>query len=386
MDARFRRRTVAVTLSAGLIAALTTPVVAAPSPTVGATPTTAGMLDLASPQMLVAIQRDLGLSPTEAVDRLVREEAATRLEQKLRQRLGADFAGAWLTDEQQLVVAVTDPDHSAAVRAAGAVPTVVEHSAAALEAAKATLDHSAQPAADAVIGWHVDVVTNTVVVSASPQGIAEAEAFIAASGIDPTLVRIEPTSESPQLLYDIRGGDAYYLGNGQCSSGFAVTRGFVTAGHCGRAGTTTRGYNYVLQGTVRGSVFPGSDMAWVETNAHWTPRPWVNRYSGTIVVNGSTEAPINATVCRSGSTTGYRCGTITHKNQTVNYVQGPVRGLTRTTACAHYGDSGGSFIAAGIHAQGVASGGSGNCYTGGVTYFQPVNPILSRFRLTLVRG
>ena len=113
MDARFRRRTVAVTLSAGLIAALTTPVVAAPSPTVGATPTTAGMLDLASPQMLVAIQRDLGLSPTEAVDRLVREEAATRLEQKLRQRLGADFAGAWLTDEQQLVVAVTDPDHSA---------------------------------------------------------------------------------------------------------------------------------------------------------------------------------------------------------------------------------------------------------------------------------
>ena len=63
-----------------------------------------------------------------------------------------------------------------------------------------------------------------------------------------------------------------------------------------------------------------------------------------------------------------------------------MRGLTRTTACAHYGDSGGSFIAAGIHAQGVASGGSGNCYTGGVTYFQPVNPILSRFRLTLVRG
>lgn len=384
MNTRFTRRTVAVALSASLVTALMPSTVAAAS--LQTTSTTPRILDLAPPAMLIAMQRDLGLSPTEAVERLVKEEAAARTEQRLHQELGADFAGAWLDDRQQLVVAITDPAHTAVVRAAGARPTLVTHSAATLEAAKSTLDRAAPPSPDSVIGWHVDVMANAVVVRATPNGVAEAERFIAASGIDPGLTTIEQTTEAPRLFYNIRGGDAYYSANNRCSVGFSVTRGFVTAGHCGRVGTTTRGYNGVAQGVVRGSVFPGSDMAWVQTNAYWTPRPWVNRYSGTIVVNGSTPAPVNAAVCRSVSTTGYRCGTITHKNQTVNYPQGRVTGLTRTTACAQSGDSGGPFIASGIHAQGVTSGGSGNCTYGGVTYFQPVNPILSRFGLTLVRG
>ena len=36
--------------------------------------------------------------------------------------------------------------------------------------------------------------------------------------------------------------------------------------------------------------------------------------------------------------------------------------------------------------QGVTSGGSGNCSSGGTTYFQPVNEILSVYGLTLVTG
>jgi hypothetical protein len=47
------------------------------------------------------------------------------------------------------------------------------------------------------------------------------------------------------------------------------------------------------------------------------------------------------------------------------------------------GDSGGSFIS-GDQAQGVTSGGSGDCSSGGTTFFQPVNEILSTFGLTLV--
>src|SRR5690606_39810221 len=65
-------------------------------------------LPISPPAMLIAMQRDLGLSPTEAVERLVKEEAAARTEQRLHQELGADFAGAWLDDRQQLVVAITD--------------------------------------------------------------------------------------------------------------------------------------------------------------------------------------------------------------------------------------------------------------------------------------
>ena len=77
---------------------------------------------------------------------------------------------------------------------------------------------------------------------------------------------------------------------------------------------------------------------------------------------------------------------------TVNYgSNGTVYGLTRTNACAEPGDSGGSFVtrpsSTGIvHAQGVTSGGSGNCSVGGITYFQPVAEILAVSGLQLVLG
>jgi streptogrisin C len=68
-----------------------------------------------------------------------------------------------------------------------------------------------------------------------------------------------------------------------------------------------------------------------------------------------------------------------------------VTGLTRTSACAEPGDSGGAFVSNPpllnrVQAQGVTSGGSGNCATGGTTYFQPVTEILTRYLLTLHLG
>jgi streptogrisin C len=164
------------------------------------------------------------------------------------------------------------------------------------------------------------------------------------------------------------------------------SRGFVTAGHCGGVGTTTYGFNGVTQGTVRGSSFPGNDYTWVQSNPNWASPPWVNSYldlGGNILVTGSQEAVTYSSVCRSGSTTGWRCGSISAKNVTVNYSQGSVFGLTRTTACAEPGDSGGSWLT-GNQAQGVTSGGSGNCTSGGTTYFQPINPILNAYGLTLM--
>ncbi len=88
-------------------------------------------------------------------------------------------------------------------------------------------------------------------------------------------------------------------------------------------------------------------------------------------------------MCRSGSTTGWRCGTIQARNASVTYPQGTVNRLIRTTVCAEPGDSGGSLIA-GSQAQGVTSGGSGNCSSGGTTYFQPVNEILQVYGLQLL--
>ena len=136
---------------------------------------------------------------------------------------------------------------------------------------------------------------------------------------------------------------------------------------------------------VKASVFPGdADMGFVEVNGDWTPRPVVNDFKGNeLPVAGNTEAPVGAAVCRSGSTTGTFCGTILAKNQTVVYPEGAVTGLTRTDVCAEGGDSGGPWLS-GDQAQGVTSGGSGDCTVGGETFFQPVNEILAADDLTLV--
>ena len=69
----------------------------------------------------------------------------------------------------------------------------------------------------------------------------------------------------------------------------------------------------------------------------------------------------------------------------MRYAEGTVTGLTRTNVCAEPGDSGGSFIS-GNQAQGMTSGGSGNCTFGGTTYFQPVNEVLSAYNLRLITG
>ncbi|MFY1694089.1 MULTISPECIES: S1 family peptidase [unclassified Solwaraspora] len=342
--------------------------------------------DAASAGMLAAMQRDLGLTAEQARTRIADEARAGKKESMLRATLGADFGGAWLSpDGATLTVAVTDAADAAAVVAAGAKAKVVARGEAELDRVKATLDRGATHApADAVAGWYVDVATNTVVVLARGDA-AGARTFVADSGADAAAVRVVRSDEAPTTLYDVRGGDAYYMG-GRCSVGFSVTGGFVTAGHCGSVGTATQGYNQVSQGTFRGSSFPGNDYAWVQTNSNWTPQPWVNNYSGgNVTVAGSAEAAVGASVCRSGSTTGWRCGTIQAKNSTVNYPQGSVSGLTRTTACAEPGDSGGSWLS-GQQAQGVTSGGSGNCSIGGTTYFQPVNEILSVYGLTLRTG
>ena len=331
------------------------------------------------------MKSELDLTAAEVVDRLDKEALAADVVNKLEASFGSDFAGAWLDDRQQLVVAVTDGARANEVRVLGARPTIVSRSAAELDATKRSLDRARRPSADDIAGWYVDVETNSVVVEALPGARGAAQRLIKASGADAAAVRVETTTAKPELYYDVRGGDAYYPGAFRCSIGFSVGGGFVTAGHCGDVGTTTSGYNQVSQGVVAGSSFPGNDYAWVDVNANWTPTPLVNRYSGsqTVTVAGSQEAATGASVCRSGSTTGWHCGQITGKNQTVNYAEGTVFGLTRTTVCAEGGDSGGSWLS-GQQAQGVTSGGSGNCTFGGTTYFQPIGEILSAYGLTLV--
>jgi streptogrisin C len=332
-----------------------------------------------------AMERDLGITEKQALARLSNEARGNQTAGALAKQLGDDYAGAWFEGpESKLVAATVDQADTAAITAAGAEARVVARTLAELTAAKESLDRTAPP--DTVHSWAVSPADNAVVVQTADQD--EAVAWVKSAGLDTDTVKIAESADRPKLFYDIRGGDAYYIGSARCSIGFAARRGsqlgFTTAGHCGSVGQSTTGYNRVAQGTFQISSFPGNDYAWVATNSNWTAPGVVNGYSaGILPVRGAAVTQPGGSVCRSGSTTQWRCGTVQALNTTVNYAEGTVSGLTRTSACAEPGDSGGAFIS-GDQAQGMTSGGSGNCSIGGTTYFQPIGEIISVGGLTLV--
>jgi streptogrisin C len=333
-------------------------------------------------ELFAALERDLGQSRPVLERRLAAEAIAAQVAPALRDQLGASFGGAWMTTEgSALVVGITDPARADEVRLAGAEPRLVRWNLEQLEHAVEGAPGEVDPSIHA---WRVDVAGNRVVVTADDPSSPQVAAFITELGLDPAAVSVERAAERPRPLYDARGGDEFIINsNTLCSVGFAVHGGFVTAGHCGRAGSPTAGGNWVAQGTFRGSTFPGADYAWVELNSAWASLPYVgNHNNGQVAVAGSQVAPVGSSICRSGRTTGWRCGVVQAHNVTINYAAGPVYGATQTNACAEGGDSGGSFIS-GNQAQGVTSGGSGNCSTGGTTFFQPLHPILGAYGLTL---
>ncbi len=355
----------------------------------GALATTVSPAAVAAPapsaDLLAAMQRDLGLDAQQAADRLRQESAAAVLQHVAKGFAGDEFGGAWFDASiGKLVVGVTGANSAKAdrIKRLGAEPRTVANTAKDLDSAKARLDAEKAPAQ--VTGWYVDPAANTLTVTVKRGQAEVAKSFAEKAG---TLAKVVETDETPTLFKDIRGGDAYYINNaGRCSVGFAVEGGFVTAGHCGSKGDTVAGVDRSALGAFEGSSFPGNDYGWVKANSAWTPTAKVNHYGGAdVVVSGHTEAAAGASICRSGSTTGWHCGVVQAKSQTVNYQEGSVSGLTRTDVCAEPGDSGGSWVS-GTQAQGVTSGGSGDCTSGGTTYFQPVNEILSAYNLTLVTG
>ncbi|MGI5347406.1 S1 family peptidase [Streptomyces sp. CA-250714] len=339
----------------------------------------------ASDGVLTAMQRDLGLSRQQAVSRLAAESRAATIEKKAKRAAGSAYAGAWFTAKsQKLTVAVSDRKKAAAVRATGATVELVDRSARQLDAAKKRID--ALDAPTGVTSWHADWKTNRVVIDVltERQRDNDVKRFLArARAAGPVTVRTTEHTPAP-LAAGTVGGDPYYTGNVRCSIGFSVHGGFVTAGHCGGTGQSVTGWDGTHIGNFQGSSFPDNDYAWVNVGSGWWTVPVVLGW-GTVpdqLVRGSAEAPVGASICRSGSTSHWHCGTVLAKNETVNYSQGAVHQMTKTSACAEGGDSGGSFIS-GDQAQGVTSGGWGNCGSGGETWYQPLNEILNRYGLTL---
>lgn len=285
-----------------------------------------------------------------------------------------------------MVLPVTTEAAAQRVRDAGGVSTLVRHSGSALQQAMVTLDRSARIVGTA---WAVDPATNQVLITAdeSVNGADLARLREVAAGLGDR-VRIERTTGVLDTL--IRGGDAIYGGGGRCSLGFNVrnssgTQYLLTAGHCTNIATNwyanSSQTSYI--GYRTGTSFPGNDYGIVRYDSSISRPGSVNLYNGsTQDITRSGEAFVGQSVRRSGSTTGLRSGTVQGLNATVNYAEGTVYGLIRTNVCAEGGDSGGSLFS-GTTALGLTSGGSGNCSSGGTTYFQPVQEALNAYGVSV---
>lgn len=184
----------------------------------------------------------------------------------------------------------------------------------------------------------------------------------------------------------LSGGDGIYTAGWRCSAGVNVQSGstyyFVTAGHC-TEGTSTWYTSSAMTtpiGDTTGTSFPGNDFGVVQYSNPAVPHPGT---IGTVDVTGTATAYVGQSVCRRGATTGVHCGVVTALNATVNYGGGDlVYGLIQTSICAEPGDSGGP-LHAGDKVLGILSGGSGNCATGGTTYYQPIQEVLNSYGLSV---
>jgi streptogrisin B len=229
------------------------------------------------------------------------------------------------------------------------------------------------------VAWYVDPATDRVVVTVDRSVTRSEVASIRRSvGADASVLTIRHTRGVFRPL--VSAGDAIYGGQYRCSLGFNVLSGstyyFLTAGHCGKVAKSwyTDAQHRTLIGPTLGYSFPGNDYALVQYTNTALSHP--GGYS-------AANAFVGEKVTRDGSTSGVHSGTVQALNVTVRYQGGgKVSGMIQTDVCAEPGDSGGPLYD-GTKAIGLTSGGSGDCKTGGTTFFQPVTEALSAYGVSL---
>ncbi len=284
-----------------------------------------------------ALQRDVGLTPSQYLADAAAAARAVKVVASLKTAgvhvLGSSIAGTRLT------VNVASVSDTAAVSAAGATSVI---------GAPAKRDYSA-------LSFHTVAGMNTY------------------------------------------GGQAYFfqqasqLGTGsgeRCSigfSGYSATTGapqFVTAGHCATAisgnaflvtqnapssyGGTLTLTNQVLGSTIAGEAqySGGMDYGIIgESAAGLSAQPSLYTWNGgtgaplasaPLAITGETAAIAGATLCKSGSTSGWTCGTISAVDQTATVSGQAVNSIVAST-CLLPGDSGGGAVI-GQNAVGIGSG------------------------------
>ncbi|MDR6593511.1 S1 family peptidase [Saccharothrix longispora] len=362
------------------------------------------------PEMVAALARTLGVDESAAVRRLDREADQQRRLADLTER-GVRVDGAFFDGAGTLTV---NADRAGAerARAAGLAARTPARGEAALNEVQARLDRlAARQVPTGVASWGVDVAADVVTIQVVDRTRPPARAFLEAAAEHGAAVRVEQVSQALSAQAAIYPGSKMTLngGSGYCSVGFGARSSsgvqyLVSAGHC-VAGNATLHYDGTRFARGAGSRYAlGYDsvdmgVARLDAGNSITTRVGTWGAAGQIAVKGAARGQVGASICKSGATTGWTCGSITGYNQTVTYVDpngGPstvVRGLGKSTVCTMGGDSGGAYIS-GNQAQGMTSGGptnqrctfNGGYESGKSSYFQPLGDALSYYGLTLNVG
>ncbi|MFB2555553.1 cell wall-binding repeat-containing protein [Herbiconiux liangxiaofengii] len=260
--------------------------------------------------------------------------------------------------------------------------------------AVAVVDSLAASGVD-VLGSRLDGTTLVVnVPDASAVATVEAANAVAEIG-DPA--PLDLTGQDFEFKRDLIGGQGYFSQDSQyrylCSTAFngldrsSGQKQVLTAGHCKVEGTqndsrfteqvqskpgSAFSVGVTLGQPVAGSFALGSgfDNGLIATDSAWTPRAAVGVWGGAnngpvtsgtpVTVRDYGDAIVGQSVCKSGRTTGWTCGTVeavdidltVDGNQKVN--ADIIDGM-----CALGGDSGGAVVS-GANAMGLLSAGTYN--------------------------
>ena len=228
-----------------------------------------------------------------------------------------------------------------------------------------------------VAGSRLDGTTLVVNVMTSAD-VDEVEALGGVAEIGaPDIIDVSALEFTPAI--DVTGGEGYTwstsAGSYQCSLGFAgyrISDGqpmAVTAGHCtsGMSGITGSILQFTqsapgtsgTRGAAIGSPLPGAsafgggnDGGLITLDAGVTPSASVltwgggvgaPRASAPLPITGVGAAIVGATLCKSGSRTGWSCGTVLAVDYPLNVSGNTVNSILANT-CLQPGDSGGAGL------------------------------------------
>ncbi|MFC7446448.1 S1 family peptidase [Rhodococcus daqingensis] len=343
--------------------------------------------------LITAIQRDLGLSPEQYLDKAEAGQKLVAFANTMREKFPESFAGAWLDPAGSPLIGLADGKDAAAARAAvEAAGYNVKDLPRSERALRDQLGHMNSwieklpaPLSGLIGGAAIDTVNNDVVLrvqnTAEGQGLQLPDFLESARVVlAPALGSSAPPAVDNPVRADARlGGDSYAAENAdgafRCSLGFNGTDGSgravnISAGHCdpnrAAAGTNAASIAFEMHGANFGNRFgtfakstvDGLDYSVIKIDDAAAQR-FANNFvrapgANPVPITGTADPVVGAPVCKSGLTTGFSCGTINSVNQIVDVGTRTLKNGFTANICALQGDSGGAIVT-GTRALGISS-------------------------------